>query len=96
LQDLAHLLASQRRLTELTIQEVHELEELDTLDPASLWDVLAAATPVLAGRLQVGLEPGARVGAGGSNKVQELDGCDALDPTSLWGVLAAATPVVAG
>jgi hypothetical protein len=52
-QDLAHLLASQRRLTHLTLHEVHELEELDTLDPASLWDVLVAAVPVLARRLQV-------------------------------------------
>lgn len=52
-QDLAHLLASQRRLTHLTLHEVHELEELDTLDPASLWDVLVAAVPVLAARLQV-------------------------------------------
>lgn len=55
LQDLAQLLATQRRLTQLTLYEVHELEELDTLDPASLWDVLAAALPVLAGRLQVGM-----------------------------------------
>lgn len=37
----------------LTLYEVHELEELDTLDPASLWDVLHAALPVLTHRLQV-------------------------------------------
>lgn len=54
LQDLAALLASQRRLTHLTLHEVHELEELETLDPTSLWDVLAAALPVLSARLQVG------------------------------------------
>lgn len=53
MQDLARLLASQPRLTRLILYEVHELEELDTLDPASLWDVLHAALPVLAARLQV-------------------------------------------
>jgi hypothetical protein len=69
LQELAHLLASQRRLTELTLREVHELEEFDTLDPASLWDVLAAATPVLADRLQVGLELGITLGVWGPGSV---------------------------
>lgn len=53
LQDLAQLLACQHRLQQLTLQEMHELEELDTLDPASLWDVLAAALPVLTASLQV-------------------------------------------
>jgi hypothetical protein len=52
-QDLAQLLACQHRLQQLTLQEMHELEELDTLDPASLWDVLAAALPVLTASLQV-------------------------------------------
>lgn len=65
MQDLAQLLACQHCLQQLTLQEMHELEELDTLDPASLWDVLAAALPVLTASLQVLLgNHSARIGQG--------------------------------
>jgi hypothetical protein len=51
-QGLAQLLsASQRQVTALQLQELHELDGFDTLDAASLWDVLAAAAPALRGRL---------------------------------------------
>lgn len=45
------MLAVLPRLAHLSLSESHELDDFDTLDPASLWDALAAATPVLAERL---------------------------------------------
>jgi hypothetical protein len=33
------------------LQELHELEDFDNLDPASLWDALEAALPCLKQRL---------------------------------------------
>jgi hypothetical protein len=51
LQDLARLLSGLPCLTSLCLQELHELEDFDNLDPASLWDALQAALPVLGQRL---------------------------------------------
>ncbi|WIA09742.1 hypothetical protein OEZ85_009121 [Tetradesmus obliquus] len=50
-QDLARLLSGLPGVTSLSLQELHELEDFDNLDPASLWDALEAALPCLGERL---------------------------------------------
>lgn len=51
MQDLARLLSGLPGVTSLSLQELHELEDFDNLDPASLWDALEAALPCLGERL---------------------------------------------
>lgn len=49
LQDLAQLLCNTPSLVSLSLEELHELEEFDNLDTASLWDALHAAAAVPGG-----------------------------------------------
>lgn len=54
MQGLSHLLCSLPGVVNLSLQELHELEDFDNLDLASLWDALEASLPCLGHRL-VGL-----------------------------------------